>query len=117
MDWKGLGGVLESGKGQINIGIACLWLFLFYPTIKKKGDEERKRGLPISYLCDRYTVNTSKSQLGFIDVIVLPTYEVMKTFIPLLQDYIGNLHDNKNYWRERIEFYDEKLSKGVLLHD
>ena len=66
--------------------------------------------LPISYLMDRYTVNTAKSQIGFIDVIVLPTYEVIKAFLPHMQTYIGNLERNKNRWKEKIEEYDEKLS-------
>ena len=59
---------------------------------------------------DRYTVNTAKSQIGFIDVIVLPTYEVIKAFLPQMQIYIGNLERNKNRWKEKIEEYDEKLS-------
>ena len=59
---------------------------------------------------DRYTVNTAKSQIGFIDVIVLPTYEVIKAFLPTMQMYIGNLENNKNRWKEKIEEYDEKLS-------
>lgn len=59
---------------------------------------------------DRYTVNTAKSQIGFIDVIVKPLYEVVKCFLPELQTYIGNLEKNKVIWLGKIEEYDNILS-------
>ena len=36
------------------------WAQVFLLT-KLKGDSERELGLPISYLCDRYTTNMPKS--------------------------------------------------------
>ena len=60
---------------------------------------------------DRFTVNTAKAQIGFIDVILIPTYEVIKSFLPEMQRFIGNLATNKAQWREKIEEFDEKLSK------
>ena len=59
---------------------------------------------------DRYTVNTAKSQIGFIDVIVKPLYEVVKCFLPELQTYIGNLEKNKQIWQGKIDEYDTILS-------
>jgi len=76
----------------------------------EKGDQERKLGLPITYLMDRYTVNTSKSQMGFIDVIVQPTFEVLKSFLPVLSEFITNLDKNKDTLKGKIEFYNENLS-------
>ena len=64
---------------------------------------------------DRYTVNTAKSQIGFIEVIIMPTYEVIKSFLPEMQSYIGNLETNKNHWKEKIEEYDQKLSFLYIL--
>lgn len=75
-----------------------------------QGDEERKLNLPISYLMDRFSVNTAKSQIGFIDVIVQPSFEVIKTFLPDLQLFIQNLENNKNLWKKKIDEYDEVLS-------
>lgn len=60
---------------------------------------------------DRYTVNTAKSQIGFIDVIVKPLYEVIKCFLPELANYITNLDNNKKIWSSKIEEYEAKLSK------
>ena len=60
---------------------------------------------------DRYTVNTSKSQMGFIDVIVQPTFEVLKSFLPQLSEFIANLEKNKEILKDKVEFYNESLSK------
>ena len=87
--------------------------FLLFKNVKfqKKGDQEREKGFAISYLMDRFTVNTAKSQIGFIDVIVQPTFEVIRSFLPLLSNYIGNFETNKERWRDKIPEYDEKLSR------
>lgn len=63
---------------------------------------------------DRYTVNTAKSQTGFMDFIVQPTFEVLKSFLPLLAECISNLEKNKLILNEKIEFFNEKLSKFFL---
>lgn len=63
-----------------------------------QGDEERKLGLPISYLCDKYTTNMAKSQGGFIDFVVKPLFDVIVVYLPDLATYIPNFLDNKNRW-------------------
>ena len=74
-----------------------------------QGDHEREKGLPVSYLMDRYTVNTSKSQVGFINIIVQPLYEVIKCFLPDIGVCITALEENKNIWNEKVAYYDEQL--------
>ena len=39
-----------------------------------QGDKERELGLPISNLCDRYSINVAKSQIGFFDFFVKPFF-------------------------------------------
>lgn len=65
---------------------------------------------------DRFTVNTAKSQIGFIDVIAFPTFDIMKMFLPTLQEYIENMNENKLKWKEKIEKYEEELSKIIILN-
>lgn len=60
---------------------------------------------------DRFTVNTAKSQMGFIDVIAGPTFETVKNILPSFEPFYLNLETNKSLWRNEIEFYDEELSK------
>ena len=59
---------------------------------------------------DRYTTNTAKSQIGFIDVIVQPTFDVIKNFLPEIGNYYSNLESNKESWKGRIDEYEVKLS-------
>lgn len=75
-----------------------------------QGDLERKAEFPISYLMDRYTVNKAKSQIGFIDVIVSPTFDVIKNYLPELENYMPNFETNKDNWKSKIDFYEDKLS-------
>ena len=70
--------------------------------------------MPISYLMDRFTVNTAKSQIGFIDVIAFPTFDIMRMFLPNLQNYVENMSENKSKWKEKIEEYEEKLSNTLI---
>ena len=50
--------------------------------------------MPISYLMDRKTVNIAKSQCGFIDVIINPSYKTA-SIVLMLEGNIKNLEDNK----------------------
>lgn len=37
------------------------WTYRVLEEFWKQGDKERAQGIPVSYLCDRYTTNTAKS--------------------------------------------------------
>lgn len=63
-------------------------------------------GLEVSYLMDRYTVNTAKSQIGFMDFIVGPTFDVMKNYLPKISEYNHHMKNNKKAWEEKIEHYE-----------
>ena len=66
-------------------------------------------GLPISYLCDRYTTNAAKSQIGFIDFIVQPTFDIIKQFLPNID--VSHIELNQSKWKKLIEKYDIELGK------
>ena len=42
-----------------------------------QGDKEVALGNKVSYLCNRYETNIAKSQIGFIDFIVQPSFEAL----------------------------------------
>lgn len=42
-----------------------------------QGDREKELGLPCSPLCDRQTTLVEKSQIGFIDFIVEPSFNML----------------------------------------
>lgn len=50
------------------------WTDLLFIEYFNQGDVERRKGVPVSYLMDRLTVNIAKSQIGFMDFIINPSY-------------------------------------------
>ncbi|KAI9206847.1 uncharacterized protein BJ171DRAFT_456693 [Polychytrium aggregatum] len=51
------------------------WIERLIQEFLNQGDEERKRGLPVSPLMDRSSINIPAGQIGFIDVVCAPMYE------------------------------------------
>lgn len=92
-----------------NFNLYAEWTDRILREYWNQGDQEKEKGLPISYLMDRCTVNTAKSQMGFINILVQPLFEVIKSFLPEVQLCIKNLQENLSIWTEKVEFYEDKL--------
>uniref|UniRef100_A0A8C5HDT3 Phosphodiesterase n=1 Tax=Gouania willdenowi TaxID=441366 RepID=A0A8C5HDT3_GOUWI len=54
----------------------------------RQGDREAQLGLPFSPLCDRKATMVAKSQIGFIDFIVEPTFTVLTEMIEKIVTFI-----------------------------
>ncbi|KNC77668.1 hypothetical protein SARC_09875 [Sphaeroforma arctica JP610] len=68
-----------------------------------QGDLETVNQMAISPMCDRHTVSIEKCQSSFIQFIVEPLYETFSILMPeLYEECIPNLHDNKEYWQNRL---------------
>ena len=66
-----------------------------------QGDEEAQLGLPVSPLCDRETTKKPDSQMGFIQFVVKPGYDLLATIFPQLRDcVIPYIEQNFQYWEE-----------------
>ncbi|XP_076459708.1 dual specificity calcium/calmodulin-dependent 3',5'-cyclic nucleotide phosphodiesterase 1A-like isoform X2 [Babylonia areolata] len=66
------------------------WTSLLLEEFFRQGDREQELGLPFSPLCDRKNTLVAESQIGFIDFIVEPSFQVMgdmleKILVPLHQ--------------------------------
>ena len=68
-----------------------------------QGDREKLMGKPISFNCDRETVTLPRSQLGFIDGIVLPFFKALNEFFPGLYFTLENLKTNADYFHSEKE--------------
>ncbi|EFC36502.1 3',5'-cyclic-nucleotide phosphodiesterase regA [Naegleria gruberi] len=69
-----------------------------------QGDSERDRGLPISPLMDRRSVDKPKSQLNFIDYIAAPLFNNLITYCSCLNTTLGEtLQKNRSLWEERAQ--------------
>ena len=64
------------------------WTYLLFQEFFKQGDKEKKQDLPVTFLCDRLTVNVAKSQPGFYSFVVLPLYAPLVNVLPIAKDCI-----------------------------
>ncbi|KAJ3242929.1 High affinity cAMP-specific 3',5'-cyclic phosphodiesterase 7A [Chytriomyces hyalinus] len=68
----------------------------------RQGDEELKRGVQVSMFMNRTTTDVPKCQIGFIDFIVLPLFEVWSAFMQEdVQTQMQNIAINKQFWKEQ----------------
>ena len=85
-----------------------VFIYFYTPITMKQGDKERNLSIPVSHLCDRYTTNIAKSQLGFIDFVVAPLFGLLTQIMPKID--ITGFETNKGKWKELIDHYDQELS-------
>ena len=83
-----------------------------------QGDKEKEMGLDVSMLCDRYTTKRPDSQIGFINFVVKPAYEVLAGVIPAVgETVLPVIESNIVYWKkekdlEVIAENDDFLGNG-----
>lgn len=96
-----LGDLSHNSKSS---DISYKWTLLLYEEFFNQGDKERVLGKPISFLCDRYTTNIYKSQVGFLKFIIQPSYEVLINIIPEAEPYFfDNIRQNIIFWELKGE--------------
>jgi hypothetical protein len=79
------------------------WVDLVFIEFFKQGDLESKQSLPISLLCDRKTTNIDKSQIGFMNFIIIPTFESLLNVVPEVSPYM-------NYLKSNLKKYEQLTS-------
>lgn len=65
-----------------------------------QGDVEKKEGLPISPLCDRETTSIPGSQIGFMNFVVLPSFEMFHNIFPEVEPYLNQLKKNLDRYKK-----------------
>lgn len=78
------------------------WTCLVYEEFFVQGDKEKELGLPIGMLNDRVSTNLAKSQMGFIDFIVQPSFELFHRYLPKVQPHIDQIKWNRNKWDSMV---------------
>lgn len=68
-----------------------------------QGDIEKKLELPVSFLCERNDSYVGKGQIGFIQVIILPTVNTMLSICPKLSFFMDKLDENIIKWTNYLE--------------
>jgi hypothetical protein len=76
------------------------WVDLIFIEFFKQGDLENNSHLPVSLLCDRATTNIDKSQVGFMNFVVIPTFESLLNVIPEVTPFMDFIKINLKKYEE-----------------
>ena len=69
----------------------------------RQGDLEKKKNLPVSFLCDRDQINIPQSQKGFINGFIIPTFENLVSVFPSLKFTLDNANNNLKEWQKLLD--------------
>ena len=81
-----------------------MWIKLLFDEFFNQGDIEKEKQLPISIMCDRNTTNIDKAQVGFINFIVFPIWDLVYRITPETSlPYINNIKSNLKRFEEKVK--------------
>ena len=93
--------------------ISTEWTKRVYREFFVQGDLEKKQGLKISNFCDRNTTNINKAMIGFINYVVLPTFDLLSTLIWEAAEYRDHCKANLKKYQNNVkkEEREAKMNK------
>jgi len=94
---------IDIGHAAKPFNLELKWADFVTAEFLNQGDNEKKLGLPVSFLCDRNTSNIPASQVGFISGIVLPTFLLVICLIPKVSHYVELIEIAKEEWEKLKE--------------
>ena len=74
---------------------------------------EKKENLPINFLCDRETTSIPKSQINFINFVVLPNFKLLVKLIPECDKYVENSESNIKKWENILKEEENKKPQNL----
>jgi hypothetical protein len=89
------------------------WVDLVFTEFFNQGDLEKIKGLPVSLLCDRATTSISKSQIGFINFVVLPTFDALTQIMPEIHEYTNKIKQNLKKYEEKAKDEEKVASQKI----
>lgn len=79
--------------------ISYTWVMALSEEFWNQGDTEKSMNLPISFLCDRENSDIPKSQIGFLNYIILPSIYILGDLFPNLKYLLENVNENIERWK------------------
>jgi hypothetical protein len=77
-----------------------------------QGDQEKRLGIDPSPQCDRLATSKPDSQIGFIQFVVQPAFELLACIIPKIRGVIiPQLENNKKFWEAESMIVGDKTTK------
>ena len=81
----------------------CLvWTQRCLDEFSSQGDTEKRLDLPVSFGCDRDTIDVPSFQLGFYNFVIPPLYESMHLLCPI-DGQLANLDAMRTHWQAEKE--------------
>jgi hypothetical protein len=102
----------DIGHSAKPFALSYKWTMNIMEEFWCQGDNERKKGLPISFLCDREKAEVPKNQIVFIKSILVPNYDILIDMFPSLNHFKTNLENNVNNWARIAEEEREKRTNN-----
>lgn len=90
----------DVGHGAKSIDLHKSWSRRITEEFYNQGDREQAAGLSVSPLCDRSN-NVPKSQIGFLNFLVLPLNTSLNRFLKsdnFVKNQLNQIEVNKKYW-------------------
>jgi cAMP-specific phosphodiesterase 4 len=87
-----------------------IWVEKVFIEFFNQGDLEKEKNLPVSLLCDRETTNIIKSQIGFINFVVVPTFETLMNIIPQINPYMDIIKANMKRYENLLQDEECKIN-------
>eukprot|EP00347_Sterkiella_histriomuscorum_P006963 403350769 len=109
---KALVHAADIGNPTRPFEICKLWALKILQEFFQQGDKERALGLEITLLCDRKTTNVGKSQIGFIDFVVIPYFDAISRILPEMSYTVDQLRINKEQWARTVDHYENEKEKN-----
>lgn len=83
------------------------WTYKLFQELWNQGRYEKEFGFRVSMLCDRTITSIPNAQITFFRAIVIPSYNLITDFIPILSSLRSNIKRNLEKWEELEEKENE----------
>ena len=89
----------DLGHNCKKFEISLQWVEVLCEEFWKQGDMEKKKGIPISFLCDRDKIDVPTSQIGFLRGFIVTTFDCLAAMFPSLKYTMENAENNIKQWQ------------------
>ena len=93
----------DLGHNCKKFKISLQWVELLCEEFWMQGDTEKKKGIPVSFLCDRDKIDVPSSQVGFLRGFVVTTFDCLIKMFPSLSYTMDNAKENIKEWSKLHE--------------
>jgi hypothetical protein len=113
----------DIGHGARKLSIHKKWTSLISKEFFRQGELEAQHNIPITPLCDKSACVISKSQVGFLEVLVKPLFKVWEEFVQQNNDddselevkiCLQNIMENIEFWDHEFHAYQQGIPNFFL---